>query len=119
MVLCGAIIISFIDLSTAFCISNQWYMKDSFVVRLISIVLSVIVTSFYFFTFKFTYFGGANTKTVLAGVALLLLLFELAKNRRQDLSKDLLILTVYSVCYIGIILCSIKNNGRKTNQRYT
>lgn len=108
---------SFIDLSTAFCISNQWYMKDSFVVRLISIVLSVIFTSFYFFTFKFTYFGGANTKTVFAGLGIVVLLYQMIRDRRLGISKELIIFTSYALivslfcmCYrnvFGICFCTV------------
>ena len=88
-------------------------MKGGLVVRLVSIVLSVIVTSFYFFTFNFTYFGGANTKTVLAGVALLLLLVEMAKNRRQDLSKEMLVMTAYSLCVSLACLAAVVFNGTR------
>lgn len=86
-------------------------MKDSFVVRLISIVLSVIVTSFYFFTFNFRYFAGANTKTVLAGIALPLLLLQMAKGRKMGVSKDIVVFTTYSLCVsLTCLVATIYNN---------
>ena len=91
-------------------------MRDNIILKSIVVVLSVIITSFYFFTFKFTYFAGANTKTVLAGVALLLLLIELAKSRRVNLSKEIVIFTIYAMCMSLICMAAVVYNG---TQDYT
>lgn len=91
-------------------------MRDNIIVKYIIIILSVIVTSFYFFTFKFTYFGGANTKTVLAGFALLLLVIEMAKGRKLGVSKDIVIFTAYSLCISLVCLLAVVYNG---TQDYT
>lgn len=91
-------------------------MRDNIIVKSIIIILSVIITSFYFFTFRFTYFGGANTKTVLAGFALLLLVIEMAKGRKLGVSKDIVIFTAYSLCISLVCLLAVVYNG---TQDYT
>ena len=86
-------------------------MRDNFIVKTIIVILSVIITSFYFFTFKFTYFGGANTKTVLAGFALLLILIQMAKGRKLGVSKDIVVFTAYSLCISLTCLVAVVYNG--------
>ena len=86
-------------------------MRDNIIVRTISVILSVIITSFYFFTFNFRFFAGANTKTVLAGVALLLLLIQMAKSRKLGVSKDIVVFTAYSLCISLTCLTAVIYNG--------
>lgn len=86
-------------------------MRNNIIVRAISVILSVIITSFYFFTFKFRYFAGANTKTVLAGIALLLLLIQMAKGRKLGVSKDIVVFTTYSLCVSLTCLAAIIYNN--------
>lgn len=86
-------------------------MRDSFIVKTIAVILSVIITSFYFFTFGFSLFAGANTKTVLAGVALLLLLIQMAKGRKLGVSKDIVVFTAYSLCIsLTCLVAAVYNN---------
>lgn len=86
-------------------------MRDNIIVRTISVILSVIITSFYFFTFKFRFFAGANTKTVLAGVALLLLLVQMAKGRKLGVAKDIVVFTAYSLCIsLTCLVAAVYNN---------
>ena len=86
-------------------------MRDNIIVRTISVILSVIITSFYFFTFKFRFFAGANTKTVLAGVAILLLLIQMAKGRKLGVSKDIVVFTTYALCIsLTCLIAAIYNN---------
>lgn len=50
------------------------------ILRLIVMVVLTIMTSFYFFPFEFTFLPGVNTKMIMAGVGLVLLIVQLAEN---------------------------------------
>lgn len=58
-------------------------------------IISVILTSFYFFPFETVALPGVNTKMVLAGVSLLILGKRLAQRRDADINKD------FSCCRCG------------------
>lgn len=86
-------------------------MRNNIIVKSISVILSVIITSFYFFTFNFKYFAGANTKTVLAGVALVLLLVQMAKGRKPRVTKDLVTFTTFALCISLSCIAAVIYNG--------
>lgn len=73
-------------------------------------IISVILTSFYFFPFETVALPGVNTKMVLAGVSLLILGKRLAQRRDADINKDFF--HVVAVGDGGIIGQSGNNDGQ-------
>ena len=65
--------------------------------RYIQIALAVLLTSFYFFPFEFTFLPGVNTKMAMAGVGLVLLGLQLGKARNQLFSKDMVTISAYAL----------------------
>ena len=65
--------------------------------RYIQIALVVLLTSFYFFPFEFTFLPGVNTKMAMAGVGLVLLGLQLGKARNQLFSKDMVTISAYAL----------------------
>ena len=56
--------------------------------RIIAIILTGILTSFYFFPFEFAILPGANTKMIMAGVGLVILVVNMARGQRPAMDKD-------------------------------
>lgn len=64
------------------------------ILRLVGMVILTILTSFYFFPFEFTFLPGANTKMVMAGVGLILLIVQLARQGQSFINKDIFNLAI-------------------------
>lgn len=62
--------------------------------RILGMVLLTILTSFYFFPFEFTFLPGINTKMAMAGVGLVVLIVQLARQSRSLINKDIFTLTI-------------------------
>ena len=67
-------------------------------------IISVILTSFYFFPFETVFLPGVNTKMVLAGIGLLILGKRLAQRRDAGINKDFFVLSLLA---LGISLASL------------
>lgn len=65
--------------------------------KVFSILLTGIVTSFYFFPFKFSFLPMANTKMILAALGLLTLMVNLSKGRTSTMDKNFFILSLWGV----------------------
>ena len=65
----------------------------------------LIVTSFFFFPFEFTFLPGINTKMLLAAMGLVLFVARAAASRSASLDRDFFVLTVFAsiVSLSGII----------------
>ena len=65
----------------------------------------LIVTSFFFFPFEFTFLPGINTKMLLAAMGLVLFVARAAASRSASLDKDFFVLIVFAsiVSLSGII----------------
>lgn len=61
-------------------------------------IISVILTSFYFFPFETVFLPGVNTKMVLAGIGLLILGKRLAQRRDAGINKDFFVLSLLALC---------------------
>ncbi len=59
--------------------------------------VGVILTSFYFFPFTFTFLPGVNTKMAMAGVGLVLVGLQLGRARNSIFSKDMVTISLYAV----------------------
>lgn len=77
--------------------------------KVLLILLTGIVTSFYFFPFKFSFLPIANTKMVLAVLGLLTLMVNLSKGRSPVMDKSFFILSVLGaiVSLIGFVSITI------------
>lgn len=79
--------------------------------KVFSIILTLIITSFYYFPFTFTFFPIANTKMILAFGGLVILFFKLSTNRNAQISKDLFILSLLALGVSFASLFSITYNS--------
>lgn len=79
--------------------------------KIFSIIITIVVTSFYFFPFSFTFLPEANTKMVLAGAGLVLLIVNLASGRKAKINTDFLILSALAlgVSFSSFISMTINN----------
>lgn len=65
--------------------------------KTILVVLTTILTSFYFFPFEFVFLPGINTKMAMAGVGLVWFGFNIAKGRKGNVDKDFFILSLIAL----------------------
>ena len=68
-------------------------------------VLTAVLTSFYFFPFEFSFLPGVNTKMAMAGFGLVLLAFRLARKQESRIDWDFFKLSLWAgaVSLIGFI----------------
>ena len=78
-------------------------------IKTLKIILTVLITSFYFFPVSFT-FLPANTKNLLAALGLFFAALEMIKNRSFSVPKELLILLLISSMVSIMSLVSITYN---------
>lgn len=73
--------------------------------------LALVVLSFYFFPFEFTFMPGMNTKMAMAGIGLAVLAIQFAKKRKVAVDNDFLLIAVLAgiVSLIGFI--AVTYNG--------
>lgn len=67
-------------------------------------IISVILTSFYFFPIETVFLPGMNTKMALAGIGLLILGKRLAQRRDAGINKNFFVLSLLA---LGISLISL------------
>lgn len=88
--------------------------------RIIAIILTGIITSFYFFPFEFSFLPGANTKMIMAGVGLVVLGMNLAQKRMATIGRDFITLSVIAglVSIAGLIAVSYNETNDYTYATY-
>ncbi len=74
-------------------------------------LFAMVMTSFYFFPFQFTFLPMANTKMILAAVGAILLLTNLAKEKSASIDKGFFKLVLYAGIVSLIGLLSVIING--------
>ena len=60
-------------------------------------VITMVITSFYFFPFEFVFLPGINTKMAMAAVGLVLLGVQMAQSRNAILNRDFFILSLWAL----------------------
>lgn len=81
--------------------------------KTILVVLTTILTSFYFFPFEFVFLPGINTKMAMAGVGLVWFGFNIAKGRKGNVDKDFFILSLIALSLsIFSLVAMVYNNTR-------
>ena len=79
--------------------------------KLLAVLFTGIIVSFYYFPFEFSFLPGINTKMGLAVVGLAIAAFELTKKRSQGAPKDLFTITVLAIIVSLIGLFSVIFNN--------
>lgn len=78
-------------------------------IKVLKIILTVLITSFYFFPVDFT-FLPTNTKNLLAAVGLVFAIFELIRQKEFSIPKQLIMLLLISSTVSIISMVSITYN---------
>ena len=78
-------------------------------IRVLGMVLITILTSFYFFPFKFTFLPVINTKNIMAGIGLCLWGIQLAYKQGAKINRDFLQLTLWAgavslLCFLAVVI---------------
>lgn len=79
--------------------------------KLLAVLFTGIIVSFYYFPFEFSFLPGINTKMGLAVVGLALAAFQLTKKRTQGAPKDVFAITVLAIIVSLIGLFSVIFNN--------
>lgn len=58
-------------------------------IKLLGIIATIVITSLYFFPFEFSFLPGINTKMILAAFSLVILCFQLPRERHAMIDKGL------------------------------
>lgn len=67
------------------------------IVRIVQIIITLIITSFFFFPFYFTFLPTINTKMMMAAAGLLVLGIDLSRNRSAKMNRDFFILSLWAL----------------------
>ena len=78
--------------------------------KVLAIIFTVVVTSFYFFPFEFAFLPGVNTKMIMAACGLVILGINLARERNALINKDWFQLSIWGIVVSVIGLISITYN---------
>lgn len=78
-------------------------------IRILAIILTGILTSFYFFPFIFKAFPVQNTKNLMAAVGLVILLVQLSRKQKVSWDRDFVTITIMAaiVSLIGFFSVAI------------
>lgn len=87
--------------------------------KFILFVLSVIVVSFFFYPLQLRQLP-MNTKTIMAGLGVLVVLIEIAKTGRGIIRKDLLVLSVFAigVSFFSLLAITVNHTSDTTYVSY-
>lgn len=87
--------------------------------KILLFVLSVIVVSFFFYPLQLRQLP-MNTKTIMAGLGVLVVLIEIAKSGRGVIRKDLLVLSVFAigVSFFSLLAITVNNTPDTTYVTY-
>lgn len=88
--------------------------------KLIGILLTGVLTSFYFFPIEFTFLPGLNTKMAMAGFSLVLLGMKLAKGQRASIDKGMMVLSAIAlvVSLFGVVAVTYNDTPDYTYATY-
>lgn len=79
------------------------------IVKLLQIIITLIVTSFFFFPFYFTFLPTVNTKMMMAAAGFLVFLVDLSKNRTANINRDFFVLSLLAalVSFVSFLSMTI------------
>lgn len=64
--------------------------------NIFSSLFLLIITSFYFFPFEFTFLPGINTKMIMAGIGLVLLGINLGRSKESVFNRDIFFVSLFA-----------------------
>lgn len=79
--------------------------------KVVSTLFLVVLTSLFFFPFEFTFLPGFNTKMIMAGMGLVLFGINMASGGRGSLDKGVFLLSLLAIFVSIIGLVSVTLNG--------
>ena len=89
-------------------------------IKALMIILIGILTSFYYFPIEFTFLPGVNTKMAMAGFGLIVLFFQLARQRRPDIDSGVFKLSLIAlvVSFWGFVSVTFNDTPDYTYATY-
>lgn len=80
-------------------------------IKILFITAAAIIVSLYYFPFVLPFMSGMTGKTVMAGIGLALLIYQLARKHQSDIKKEMYILFAWAatVSLIGFISTTLNN----------
>lgn len=79
--------------------------------RILSIIFTGIIFSFYYFPFEFSFFPGYNTKMLLAVVGGLIAVFKLVETKEFRVPRNVLLIVVFAILVSIVGFISIIYNS--------
>lgn len=79
-------------------------------IKVLKIILTVLVTSFFFFPVGLLFLSGINSKNLLAAIGLVFIIIELVKQRESSIPRELLVLLLLSSMVSIMSLVSVTYN---------
>lgn len=88
--------------------------------RLILILITIVLTSFYLFPVAFSFFPALNTKNIMAGLGLIVGALVLVRNRASIVNRDFFVLSLFAllVSFAGILSILYNNTPDYTYATY-
>lgn len=83
-------------------------------------IFTLVITSFFFFPFEFTFLPGMNTKMVMAGIGLVVLAFHFARKGELGLDNDFIAIVAWAliVSLIGFAAVTYNSTNDYTYATY-
>lgn len=90
------------------------------IVKLLQIIITLIVTSFFFFPFYFTFLPTVNTKMMMAAAGFLVFLVDLSKNRTANINRDFFVLSLLAalVSFVSFLSMTINETPDDSYMTY-
>lgn len=81
------------------------------IVRIVQVIITLIITSFFFFPFYFTFLPTINTKMMMAAAGLLVFGIDLSKNRSGKMNRDFFVLSLWalSVSFVSFLSMTVND----------
>ena len=79
--------------------------------KFIAILLTGILTSFFFFPFEFSFLPGVNVKMMLAALGVVILGLRMAKGQDATINHDFFVLSIFAICVSLVGFFSITWNN--------
>lgn len=89
-------------------------------IKALMTILMGVMVSFYFFPIEFTFLPGVNTKMAMAGFGLVILIVQLARQRRPHVDEGIFLFSLIAilVSFIGLIAVTYNETRDYTYATY-
>lgn len=79
--------------------------------KILSMIFTGIIVSFYYFPFEFSFFPGYNTKMLLAAIGLLIAVLKLVLTKKIKIPRNILLTMVFAVLVSVVGFVAVIYNG--------